>query len=268
MITYNDIFEALRKEKYSEKLQTLSKKFVQEVSSYISEKRRIVSSENDMFSDEIVKTKKQLENSKSIFDEMMLLRKKKLLGLVFVASETGINKSDFESMLDFEKEFFDKTMENVKEAEKKLSAQFVNGSGGVRNENNDLKLVLFLQDVEEFVDLKGDGLGPFSKGDIVNLSGDVANILISDKKVEMVSEDWFYILNISYFCMDIIKFVTGIVFLITGLILVIVSIFIFPLIIYGLPMFIIGILLLINAGNENKIEQIKTKTIKTKKTKK
>ena len=105
-----------------------------------------------MFSDEIVKTKKQLENAKTIFDELMLLRKKKLLGLVFVASETGISKSDFENMLDFEKEFFDKTMENMKEAAKKLSSQFINGSGRVENNENNLKLVLFLSDVEEFVD--------------------------------------------------------------------------------------------------------------------
>ena len=79
MITYNDIFEALRKEKYSEKLQPLSKKFVFEVANYIREKQRIVSQESDLFSDEIIKTKKQLENAKAIFDELVLLRKKKLL---------------------------------------------------------------------------------------------------------------------------------------------------------------------------------------------
>lgn len=189
MITYNDIFEALRKEKYSEKLQPLPKKFVSEVSGYISDKRRIVANESDMFSDEIVKTKKQMENSKSIFDELMLIRKKKLLNLVFVASETGISKADFESMLDFEKELFDKTMESVKEAEKKLSSQFINGSGTSEVSSGDLKLVLFLQDVEEFVDLQGNTLGPYSKGDIVNLASQVAEILVSDKKAEIVSED-------------------------------------------------------------------------------
>lgn len=189
MITYNDIFEALRKEKYSEKLQLLPKKFISDVSGYIAEKKRIVSSESDMFSDEIVKTKKQLENAKTIFDEMMLLRKKKLLGLVFVASETGISKADFENMLDFEKEFFDKTMENLKEAEKRLSTQFITGSGTSKSVGNDLKLVLFLNDVDEFVDLQGESLGPFSKGDIVNLSSRVADILVSDKKAEIVSED-------------------------------------------------------------------------------
>jgi len=35
MITYNDIYEALRRERYSEQLQGLGKNFVQDVASYL-----------------------------------------------------------------------------------------------------------------------------------------------------------------------------------------------------------------------------------------
>jgi len=192
MITYNDIFEALRKEKYSEKIQGLPKKFVFDVANYIEEKRAFISNENEMFSSEIIKSRKQLENAKSIFDELMLIRKKKLLGLVFIASETGISKADFENMLDFEKDLFDKTLESVKEAEKKLSLQFTsvgNKIGSTNKQTNNLKLLLFLDDVEEFLDLQGEALGPFAKGEIVNLSSQVADILVADKKAEIVSED-------------------------------------------------------------------------------
>ena len=103
MITYNDLYEYLRKERYSEQLQLLPKKFVVDVSNYISEKKKLLSREGDIFPDEVSKIKKQLENSISIFKELMVLRKKKLLSLVFIASETGISKRDFENMLDFEK---------------------------------------------------------------------------------------------------------------------------------------------------------------------
>ena len=104
MITYNDIYEALRKERYSEQLQKIPKNFVQEVSAYIKEKKSITEKSEDMFSDTIIKTKKQLENAVSIFRELMLRRKKKLLQLAFVAAETGISKRDYENMLSFEKE--------------------------------------------------------------------------------------------------------------------------------------------------------------------
>ena len=60
-----------------------------------------------MFSDMIIKTKKQLENAVSIFKELLLRRRKKLLTLVFVAAETGISKRDFENMLAVEKECFE-----------------------------------------------------------------------------------------------------------------------------------------------------------------
>jgi len=60
MITYNDIYEALRKEKYSEQLQPLSKKFISEISSYISEKKKLSSKEGEFFSEETLKIRKQI----------------------------------------------------------------------------------------------------------------------------------------------------------------------------------------------------------------
>ena len=188
MIKYNDIYEALRKEKYSEQLQPLSKKFISEISSYISEKKKLSSKEGEFFSEETLKIRKQIENTISIFEELMVIRKKKMLGLVFVASETGINKRDFENMLDFEKDMFDSMVGIMKDAEKKLSLQFSN-----QNEDNikdkELKLLMFLVDIEEFVSFDGITYGPFKKGDIINISKQIADILVDDKKAEIVSDD-------------------------------------------------------------------------------
>ncbi|MFA5020336.1 MAG: hypothetical protein WC533_04520 [Candidatus Pacearchaeota archaeon] len=186
MITYNDIYELLRKERYSEQLQPIGKKFISDVSSYISEKKKIANQQSEMFSDEIVKVKKQIENSMAIFNELMLLRKKKLLNLVFVASETGISKRDFENMLDFEKEMFDKVIASVKESEKAINSQF--NYNGVLELSN-LKLIHFLENVDEFLGLKGESQGPFNKGDISNVDSKIADILIEDKKAEIVVED-------------------------------------------------------------------------------
>lgn len=187
MITYNDIYESLRKERYSEQLQELPKKFISDVSNYISEKKKISNREGDIFSDEVSKVKKQLENATSLFKELMLLRKKKLLGLVFIASETGISKRDFENMLNFEKELFDNVMSSMEHAEKTLVSEFSNGA--FIPEGNIMKLVLFLDDVEELVGGSGETIGPFKKDEIVNIPKQIAEILVSDKKAEVVLED-------------------------------------------------------------------------------
>jgi len=184
MIAYNDIYETLRKEKYSEQLQQLPKDFIKEVSDYLREKREIAEKKEDMFSDVISKTKKQFENAISIFREIMLRRKKKLLQLAFIARETGISKRDFENMLDFEKEIFDNIVKNLEEEDKKIN-DFING----KKEEKTNVLIMFKEDVEEFLDLNGEKVGPFEKGEIANLPEEIVKILEDAKKVELVEEE-------------------------------------------------------------------------------
>lgn len=186
MITYNDIYEALRKERYSEQLQQLGNKFVQDVSAYLKEKKEISEKSGDIFSDAISKTKKQFENAIEMFKELMLGRKKKLLNLAFVAAETGISKRDYENMLNFEKDIFDKIMGSMDEGDKKL-AKLLNGQEEEEKKKN--KLITFLQDTDEFLGLDGEKLGPFKNGDIANLPLEIANILIVDNKAEAVNEE-------------------------------------------------------------------------------
>lgn len=188
MITYNDIYEALRKERYSEQLQPLLKDFVKEVSEYLRDKEVIISGNKDLFSEELLKNKKQLENAVSIFKELMLRRKKKLLDLSFVSAETGISKRDFENMLSFEKETFEKIMKAINEGDKKMEKILGGGNeDGSNSEKN--KLIIFKTDVEEFLDLEGNKIGPFRKGDIVNLAQEIANILMVDNKADPVDEN-------------------------------------------------------------------------------
>src|SRR3989344_4851921 len=103
MMSYNDLYELLRKEKYSEPLQQLPKNFLSEFSGYIKENSFDYTQANEI-NDALSKSKKQFENSLSLFRELMLRRKKKILNLIFVAAETGIMKRDYENMLDVEKE--------------------------------------------------------------------------------------------------------------------------------------------------------------------
>ena len=187
MITYNDLYEALRKERYSEQLQPLMKDFVKEVATYIKERESFAENSKGIFSDENQKNKKQLENAISIFKELILRRKKKLLDLAFISAETGISKRDFDNMLTFERDTFEKIMKAVNEGDKVVEKLLSSGEE-VETGIQKNKLIMFNQDTEEFLDLEGNKLGPFKKGDIVNIPQEIANILLVDNRADAIEE--------------------------------------------------------------------------------
>ncbi len=180
MITYNDIYESARKERYSDQLQKLPKNFIQEVAEYIKEKKETASKKDDDFSDTIVKTKKQLENAMTLFRELILRRRKKILSLVLIASETGISKQDFDNMITLEKDLFEELMKCVDISEKKLEQTF---SGKTDEKKN--QLVVFKENLGEFISAEGK-IGPFERGQIANIPKDIAKILVEDDKADFV----------------------------------------------------------------------------------
>lgn len=184
MITYSDLYEAARKERYSEQLQPLQKNFITEVAEYLKEKKQLSLKEDDIFSDMVVKTKKQLENAITLFRELMIRRRKKILNLVLIAAETGISKQDFENMLSFEKSLFEELIKNIENSDKKIS-EILDGKSTEELKN---ELVTFKTDVEEFLDMEGEKIGPFQKGQIANIPKEIAKILIEDNKAEVLEK--------------------------------------------------------------------------------
>ncbi|MEX0932692.1 MAG: hypothetical protein WDZ77_01155 [Candidatus Pacearchaeota archaeon] len=185
MITFNDIYEASRKEKGSEKLEALPKNFIEEVAEYLEEKKGISLKNNDSFSDMVVKTKKQLESAMTFFKELMNLRRKKILNLILIAAETGISKKDFDNMLEFEKKLFEDLMECVEDTDKKLK-EILEKQRDIKK--IDLK-VIFKEDVGEFMGLQGEKIGGFKKGDSADLPKQIAEILIDDQKAERLVDN-------------------------------------------------------------------------------
>ena len=184
MLTYNDLYEYLRKEKYSEQLQNLPRDFIQQFSDYLTETRKKFSNiEVDEFSEELVKDKKIYTNAIAIFKELMLRRKKKILNLVFVAAETGIMKRDFSDMLLFEQELFERLVKAVNEADKSLD-----GLLNKKSPENKKKLIMLKEDIDEFVDTLGEIIGPFKKGVLVNVNAEVADILVTDERAIFVDD--------------------------------------------------------------------------------
>jgi len=186
MITFNDIYEASKKERHSEKLQPLSENFISDVAEYLKDKKEISLKEEDVFSDVIDKTRKQLENAITLFKELINKRRKKILNLVLIASETGVSKRDFENMFDFEKEFFENLIKLMESSKKKVS-NILNGKKELDEEINLLK-ISFKENVGEFVDLDGKKTGPFEKGQTINIPEIIAKILIDSGKAEIIND--------------------------------------------------------------------------------
>lgn len=183
MITYNDIYEAARNERYSDQLQPIPKNFVVEFASYLREKKEKIPSEAGEFSDVSLKVNKQLENASTFFKEIVLRRRKKILNLVLIAAETGISKQDFSNMLAFEKDFFEELMKCMDSSDNKLN-NLLNGKQKKSNKNNEL--IVFKEDVASFMGLNAEKMGPFKEGEIANLPKDISKILIEGNKAERI----------------------------------------------------------------------------------
>lgn len=181
MIKYEDLYEILRREKTNESLQKLPNDFMKDFSEFIHQNKKAITNSGDFFADEIIRDKKQYENSMVIFKELMLRRKKKLLNLVFIANETSVMKKDFENMLSFEKDLFDILLRSVEQTDKLISMLLLNG-----HSEKDTVSLLITEDVESFVSMEGDFIGPFNKGQTLSLDRKVADILIGSSKAVKV----------------------------------------------------------------------------------
>lgn len=182
MLTFTDIYEAMRKEKYSENLQILPKKFLVEVNEYFNNKKEFLNKEDDLFSDMAIKNKKKLDNAVSSFRDLLRIRKKKILNLAFVASQVGISKKDFENLMPFEKELFEELVKALEKAEVNQNADM---NGAASNERKH-RLVRFLEDVPEFLGFDGSEVGPFSKGEVANIESEIVEILSKDNRIEVI----------------------------------------------------------------------------------
>jgi hypothetical protein len=61
-------------------------------------------------------------------------------------------------------------------------------SGRKESEDN-FRLVMFNQNVEEFVDYSGEVIGPYASGELANLDVKVAEVLVSGGKADYVDSE-------------------------------------------------------------------------------
>ena len=216
-ITYETLFELLKRERDRTDLQKLEPTFFNNFVDYLNEKMEMLGKEDALFSyDEKKKVEKQIDNARRIIKGMYERREKKVLNIALTKSRTKSDVIDTSSFLDNERRFFDEivkvldvfrneVIDNVIEGKqisaltiesKKINkvadedAQIKSGTNPVAVENKEkvknIKLVRFLYAVPKFVGKELEEYGPFEEEDIANLPSDIADILIGKGRVEEI----------------------------------------------------------------------------------
>ena len=207
-ITYETLFELLKREKDMTDLQKLDPNFFNDFVDYLNEKSKVLDKEDSLFSyDEKKKVEKQIDNAKRIIKEIYERREKKILYIALIKSRTKSDVMDTSTFLENEKKFFDEIVKVLDVFRKDIINNIIDGkqaSGTAagkeeidkketdekddndKSEAKNTKLVRFLHVVPKFVGKELEEYGPFAEEDIANLPMEIADLLINKGRVEEI----------------------------------------------------------------------------------
>lgn len=202
VLTYETLYEALRKEKSRDELQKLDASFYKDVLTYLKEKQKTHDdniAKNDIFSQsESEKTQTQIVNIKKLIKEIYGMRERKIINMALNKSRTQSNIIDTSSLLPEERSFYNSTLS--------VLDQYRNGvlmkinelrepsiTGTIEEEQNEeqkrpqtKKNVKFITQVDTFVDEDLEIHGPYDINDEAELPQKLAELLVSQGKAEEI----------------------------------------------------------------------------------
>jgi DNA replication initiation complex subunit (GINS family) len=108
-ITYETLFDLLRREKNREELQELDKDFYEQVLAYLKEKKSDLTKKGDELfaSAEREKLKIQFQNIRRIIKELYERREKKIITIAMSKARTGSDVIDTTALLPSERQYFE-----------------------------------------------------------------------------------------------------------------------------------------------------------------
>ncbi len=204
-ITYETLFELLKREKDMADLQKLEPNVFNDFVDYLNEKKKILGKEDNLFSyEEKKKVEKQIDNAKRIIKDIYERREKKILNIALIKSRTKSDVIDTSALLENEKRFFDQILEVLNLFRNEVIDNIMNEryasevttrreekteENNVPKKDKSTKLVRFLYAVPKFVGKELEEYGPFEEEDIANLPSEIADVLISKGRVEEIKGD-------------------------------------------------------------------------------
>ncbi len=191
IITYETIYETLRREKFRQELQQLEPSFFQDVVKYLREKKSILKSQQEKESifakQEIQKTHKQIENINKILKELFERRETKIIQLALFASKTNSQIQDMSVLLKEEQEMFQRVKAQLDTFRENILGNLLKGikpkipkekqeTPVLKKEKN--KLIHFTKSVPQFIAEDLQTYGPFEANELANLPERSAQLLI------------------------------------------------------------------------------------------
>ena len=196
IITYEALYEVLRKEKNESELNKLDDSFFDDVVKYMQEKKSILNSQKEKDSifaaKEIEKTERQIQNVRKILKELYDRRENKIIQAAVFSSRSkqnisvnGLNeeKKLFNDLINLLKNYRSSILDNLLtmkmpsiEEPKELKNQEESGT----------KLVRFVQAVPRFVGDDMNVYGPFERENVANLPLNVAEVIVKNKRAELI----------------------------------------------------------------------------------
>jgi len=194
VITYETIYETLRREKYKEELQKLDENFYDNVANYLSEKIHFLNSQKDkesLFSSELQKTQKQIDNLRRMLKELYDKREAKIMQLALFCARSN-TKKDYTNMLKKEMVAYNNVVDELKNIRTIVFDEMLTKKNVVKEVKelkkniDNLKIVRFVKEVSSFIGEDLNTYGPFKAKDVANLPLKVADILIENKEAEEI----------------------------------------------------------------------------------
>src|SRR3990167_714750 len=150
-ITYETLFELLKREKDTADIQKLEPSFFDNFVEYLNEKKDMLNRDDTLFSyDEKKKVEKQIDNARRLIKEIYERREKKILNIGLIKSRTKSHVIDTSSLLDNEKvlnAYRESVIYNVMDGkpvlqvkhQEKEAKEEINAASNAANDVNDSK---------------------------------------------------------------------------------------------------------------------------------
>ena len=196
VVTYETIFEILRREKLRAELQQLDKNFFKDVVKYLTEKQNILESQTKKVSvfssSETQKTQKQIEGIKKMIKDLYERRERKIMEQAMFSSRMN-NKTQFQEMLPEEKALYNSLVMGLNSSRKGILFNLLSlkepeilaeiKPKELKTENKPHnKLIRFWHATPKFIGEDLKVYGPFEEEDVAALPLKVANILIKNSR--------------------------------------------------------------------------------------
>ena len=168
-ITFELIRKIQREEQRSPNLTKLPDSFYMNVNSYLQQKRKIADSKEDR------KIALEVKSIERLIEDIFNRRERKILNQALITARTDIPP---ENLTASENGFFELLTNSIKERRKADLDQILT------EKKEEATMIVFKEDVPEFVGADLKKYGPFKKGDIAKLPKENIKVLLKRKIAE------------------------------------------------------------------------------------